>query len=567
MSRAAPDEKNVRRHEEQGATMSKRTIRKPGKGRRNDRRHAMLAGACAVGLISGCATTTNEAALDTPKNEIRPLYRVQQPAGTAAGQYAVGRLDLAEGRVDAAIERFRNALTLDPNYVPAHNGLGVAYGQQGRFGEAAAAFRVALAAGPASAHVLNNLGYAQMQTGQLAEAWKSLERSFRIEPANARTRANLRQLAQLQLAAAPATASATPAGNGPMDAQGAQPAAAAAIAVEPVPVREAMPVLDELIIARATTGGAAVTEPVAEEAAGPVAETTAGPVAVAVAATEPVAAPASGSARLSPTASAPARTTGPATAEVPASSVAAESEVVLSRTGRMALVRVAPNVYAMRIVTEEPLLPQMTPPVAIVRPSPQLASGTPPQMASPTLPQMATRTAVGTVPSMSARTLSRDGSGVVPHGTRTASKKRVPAPSAATAAPGLTARQDALSAAAVPEKPARIEVSNGAGVNRLATRTAQQLRRLGAVIQRITNHRPFDRQYTVIEYRDGHLASAENLQHRLPVSAKLVPSAQMHPGVNVRLVLGRDMVAGPMARWLGTEVVVQASQPEGAESL
>lgn len=160
--------------------------------------HRLLFAACAISLITGCATTTDRVALDASNTKIQPVFRVQQPAGTAAGQYAVGRIELADGRIGAAIVRFRNALKLDPAFVDAQNGLGVAYGQQGRFDKAAEAFRAALALAPASPYVLNNLGYAEMKAGRLVEARESFRHSLAIDPKNVHTRENVRLLVQLE---------------------------------------------------------------------------------------------------------------------------------------------------------------------------------------------------------------------------------------------------------------------------------------------------------------------------------------------------------------------------------
>ena len=57
-----------------------------------------------------------------------------------------------------------------------------------------------------------------------------------------------------------------------------------------------------------------------------------------------------------------------------------------------------------------------------------------------------------------------------------------------------------------------LEVSNGAGVTRLASRTAHQLARFGADVARVTNYRSFDRKVTEIQYRDGHLDGAMAVQ-------------------------------------------------------
>lgn len=154
----------------------------------------LLLGVGALAVLAGCTHAPLQKA-STPSAKVEPLYRVQQPAGTAAGQYAVGRMELAAGRVEAAVRRFEQALQIDPALVEAHNGLGIAYGQQGRFAEAADAFRGALAHAPDAPHLLNNLGYALLRAGSLDDAWVALSRAYRLDTANPQTRENLVQLA------------------------------------------------------------------------------------------------------------------------------------------------------------------------------------------------------------------------------------------------------------------------------------------------------------------------------------------------------------------------------------
>ncbi|MEK9721102.1 MAG: tetratricopeptide repeat protein, partial [Quisquiliibacterium sp.] len=137
----------------------------------------MSAGAAL--LTAGCAQTSHKQSLDAVA--VKPLYRFSEPVGTADGQYAVGRIDLAEGRVDDAILRFRAALRLDPKLADARNALGVAYGQQGRLREAIAEFQAALRLDPKAAHVLNNLGYALLKAGEPLRAQLVLERAIDLD--------------------------------------------------------------------------------------------------------------------------------------------------------------------------------------------------------------------------------------------------------------------------------------------------------------------------------------------------------------------------------------------------
>lgn len=123
------------------------------------------------------------------------------PAGTAAGQYALGRIELASGRHEAALQRFRDALALDPGHVEALNGIGVVYGETGRLADSIGAFQQALVLAPDAPHVLGNLGVAQLRGGRLDDAWRSVSRAFELDPSNVRTRENVRSVLEARGAA------------------------------------------------------------------------------------------------------------------------------------------------------------------------------------------------------------------------------------------------------------------------------------------------------------------------------------------------------------------------------
>ncbi|MDT3680007.1 MAG: tetratricopeptide repeat protein [Burkholderiaceae bacterium] len=436
----------------------------------NVSRLSIVAAACSAALMSGCAQTGPKS--EVPEMKVAPVYRVQQPAGTAAGQYAVGRIDIAEGRNVAAIERFRNALKLDPAFVDAHNGLGVAYGQQGRFEEAVEAFRSALAAGPATAHVLNNLGYAQMKSGRLADARESLRRSLELDPMNTRARENVSVLAALEQ----------------RDDQRAATVAAAVVG----PVR------------------AAVAPQIAVEAA-------------------------------------------------PLSS--ARGAAALASSSESMLVRLAPNLYELRRAQGES--------------GPKSASVDTAVSASVGAAAVGQTVAAGQM-TFTPVAVSPSASSVAANGTLEAAPPTEPvAPPIAVATPlrhvlveshdaasrSTPARADDTrslsSARPVPTFVGRFEVSNGAGVERLAARTAVQFARFGVGISRISNYESFDRVRTEIHYRKGFLKQAQIVQQRLPVPAKLVASNRLRAEINVRLVVGRDMVQAPIA-WWGDESVASA---------
>jgi tetratricopeptide (TPR) repeat protein len=475
------------------------------------RRYPLLAGACAVFLVTGCAQTGPQSGLQASR--IEPVYRVQQPVGTAAGQYAIGRIDLSERRYEAAIKRFRAALRLDPTLVEAYNGLGVAYGQTGRFAEAAEAFRAALASGPAQAHLLNNLGFALLKAGQLDEAWESLRRSHDLDPGNVKTLENLALLAEARRLAAqrslapPVAAAATlsVAAPGPLS-EHAPVAAKSSVAAEPVPAG----------LASAASTPAAIEQPAVASTAGSMADVASKSAAEsAVAAARKVAI-------------APPTAMLIAVAQAEAAKLLGEApnprayEIVVSRSSDTELVQLTPGVYELRSNA-----------VAIAAPSASRSTSAP-QVAVAPVRTYRIEARVATVPEQPA---IRPLANVVP------------------TAPKVLALPPLASLKTV----AGLEVSNGVGLRSLAGRTARQLERFGASVARVSDYRTYGKGRTEIHYLAGHVAGAKALQQRLPVEAKLVEVSKMHPGVNVRLVVGRDMVAGPVAWWSEDPAVAESA--------
>lgn len=97
----------------------------------------------------------------------------------------------------------------------------------------------------------------------------------------------------------------------------------------------------------------------------------------------------------------------------------------------------------------------------------------------------------------------------------------------------------------------RLEVSNGAGVSRLARRTADRLEREGVVSARLTNASHFRFPQTRIEYLPGQDAAVQAVVDRLPVQVKLVPVASLDRNMSLKLVVGKDAAGRAIAAWLG----------------
>jgi predicted O-linked N-acetylglucosamine transferase (SPINDLY family)/ADP-heptose:LPS heptosyltransferase len=84
--------------------------------------------------------------------------------------FLLGRVRLALGDVDAAIDFLRKAAALDPAMVPAHNDLGILLQNRGELDEAEACYRRAIEIAPRFAEAMSNLGAVLAERGRLEQA-------------------------------------------------------------------------------------------------------------------------------------------------------------------------------------------------------------------------------------------------------------------------------------------------------------------------------------------------------------------------------------------------------------
>lgn len=99
--------------------------------------------------------------------------------------YDLGTVYKKLGRIDEAIDQYRTAINLKPDYYEAHNNLGNAYLEKGMVTEAVTEYRTAININPGDAEAHYNLGnlfYAQSMPG---EAVSSLGTAIRLNPRHA----------------------------------------------------------------------------------------------------------------------------------------------------------------------------------------------------------------------------------------------------------------------------------------------------------------------------------------------------------------------------------------------
>jgi len=98
---------------------------------------------------------------------------------------------LDRDQVPEAIEKYKQAIKLRPDYAEAHNNLGNAYARLGQTSEAVAQFEIALGIRPDYPEAHYDLGNVLMATGRLPEAMDHYREAVRLKPGAAETHNNL----------------------------------------------------------------------------------------------------------------------------------------------------------------------------------------------------------------------------------------------------------------------------------------------------------------------------------------------------------------------------------------
>jgi hypothetical protein len=145
---------------------------------------------------------------------------------------------------------------------------------------------------------------------------------------------------------------------------------------------------------------------------------------------------------------------------------------------------------------------------------------------------------------------------------------RLPTPAPAPAAlnaPALGIPAVATRAWQAPVPAMKLEIANGVGTPRLATRTARRLATLGVSASRLTNARPYQQAQTQLQYLPGQEALAQALLARLPVPVEQMRVASLGGRVDVRLVLGHDHAGRTIANWADDTAPTRIAAPVPAD--
>ncbi|HUY35433.1 MAG TPA: FkbM family methyltransferase [Pirellulales bacterium] len=112
----------------------------------------------------------------------------------AQSWYLLGAACQTLGRLDEAAAALQQALAIQPRHAESRNHLGVVLGQQGRLDEAMASFRQALELKPGDPEVLNNLGLTLLKQDHKDEAERAFREILRLKPDDVKARRSLHDL-------------------------------------------------------------------------------------------------------------------------------------------------------------------------------------------------------------------------------------------------------------------------------------------------------------------------------------------------------------------------------------
>ena len=109
----------------------------------------------------------------------------------AEANYNLARLLAEKGALQDAVEHYRSALDVNPEDAEAHNNLGATFARMGRVEDAIIEYRKALEFEPDYADAVRNLGNALLRTGRTAEAIPCYEKGLQLRPGDSEAQTNL----------------------------------------------------------------------------------------------------------------------------------------------------------------------------------------------------------------------------------------------------------------------------------------------------------------------------------------------------------------------------------------
>ena len=150
----------------------------------------LVGGICGIVLISLGFLTWRQTA---QYHDLSVLYTktLQKNPGCWMAHYNLGIVLSEQGEADQAIDHYRRAVALRPDYAEAHYNLGRLLVEHGQLADAIAHYERAAAINPADAEAQNNLGVTLFGMGRTDDAIAHYQKALEIRPDYAEASCNL----------------------------------------------------------------------------------------------------------------------------------------------------------------------------------------------------------------------------------------------------------------------------------------------------------------------------------------------------------------------------------------
>ena len=154
------------------------------------RRLVLSAGVCGILLLSLGSLTWRQSA---EYHDLFSLYTatLQKNPGCWMAHYNLGIVLSEQGEADQAVDHYRRAVALRPDYAEAHYNLGRLLVEQGQLDDAIVHYERATAINPADAEAQNNLGVTLFGIGRADDAIAHYRKALEIQPDYAEASCNL----------------------------------------------------------------------------------------------------------------------------------------------------------------------------------------------------------------------------------------------------------------------------------------------------------------------------------------------------------------------------------------
>jgi len=166
--------------------------------------YAVLFGCCIIFFLTGCSSlgnmlnwtkfwdSSNSQGGSLTEKDLAQFASNMRPArGNPDSHYLLACYYQERGRHIEAIEEFKKAILIDPSYVKAYNGMGVSCDLIGDFPRAIESYKKAVSLNPDLSYVQNNLGYSYLLQGNPDEAIAAFKKAIVLNNQEKRFHNNL----------------------------------------------------------------------------------------------------------------------------------------------------------------------------------------------------------------------------------------------------------------------------------------------------------------------------------------------------------------------------------------